>query len=201
MSESDWIPVLSMNETKRTKKLQRFKVAALEIANKTCINYCDIINTEHDSISYGLPKHLDISWPVIIQDTTSPLLSECIGSTNGKDFAKHMDFLASYTKFADLLSRYTLPIYHIDYIVNMDMGYDVRYNCRAPYVDSYTINIWTYAAENAPIIHTYCLNVDCLSKSNAYWTYEYSYSPLKDFENEYEWSEHVDCIMRMMKTV
>lgn len=196
---SEWIPVLSMKETKRAKKLQRFKTTSLEIINKTRINYCDLVDTDNNSISYGLPKHLDIAWPIISQDTTSPLLSESIGSTNGKDFVEHLDSLASYKKFADLLTRYTVPIYHIDYIENMDMGYDVRFNCRAPYVDSYTINVWTYAAENLPVIHTYCLNVDCLSKNSAYCCYEYSYSPVKDVEHEQEWSEHIDCIMRMMK--
>jgi hypothetical protein len=195
---SEWIPVLSMKETKRAKKLQRFKTTSLEIINKTRINYCDLVDTDNNSISYGLPKPVDMPWPDISQDTTSPLLSERIGSTNGKDFVEHLDYLASYKNFADLLTKYTVPIYHIDYIENMDMGYDARYKCRAPYVESYTINVWTYAVENVPVIHTYCLNVG-RNKSSAYCSYEYSYSPVNDVKHEYEWSEHLDCILRMMK--
>jgi hypothetical protein len=125
----------------------------------------------------GTMRPVTVSWPTVTKQS-SYLLSECVGSTAGKDLLPHT-YIGDYAKFAELVNNYPVPIYHIEIEDHEDMGYDSRYECRAPYTESYTVRIWTYAADKVPVVHTYDLRADGYKKQLAPCYYRYSYSPVE----------------------
>jgi hypothetical protein len=187
---SDWSVVVSRKDTKEIKRvnaLNREIEAAVEIVNRKNVNY----NAPN--------KNIKMSWPVV-QQQDSPLLSERVGSTSGKDLLKYT-YLGKYTKFAELMNNYPVPIYHIDYEEEEDMGYDSDGD-RAPYTESYIISIWTYVADKAPVVHMYYMSAD---RYTASCQYRCSSSPVRVFKScmdegcEYELpNDYADCIVRMM---
>jgi hypothetical protein len=54
-----------------------------------------------------------------------------------------------------LLNTYTTPVYHVLTEAEYDMGHRGPHGERTPYVDSYTIYVWTTDDAGAPIVKIY----------------------------------------------
>ncbi len=192
----EWTPVISPKDRKEAKRLQkkwaeeakrqeerlaeaeRFVNSALEIVKSKNVYFNALVDMPKAFVNNnpcGTMRPVTVSWPAVTKQS-SYLLSECVGSTAGKDLLPHT-YMDEYAKFAELVKNYPVPIYHIDYKTHEDMGYD-HTGCRAPYIDSYTIHIWTYAADQVPVVHKYDLNVDGYKKQEAPCYYRHSYSPV-----------------------
>jgi hypothetical protein len=142
----------------------------------------------------GIPTPVAMDWPVITKNAESSLYSEQIGSSDPSVLIGSFCYLNTFKKFSDFLSKYQVPIYHIDYEENTDMRYDRRRGHRAPYVESIYVKVWTYAAKNTPVVHFYEIDVDSYSRESAPYFYRYSYSQTYD---EYE-EDSMECVMRMV---
>ncbi len=182
----EWTPVLSAKDRKEAKRLQeklaedeRFVNSTVEIVKSKNVDFSALVEMPTEFVNSkpcGTMRPVAVSeWPTVTKQT-SCLLSECVGSTAGKDLLPHT-YMGDYAKFAELINNYPVPIYHIDFDAHEDMGYDHK-GRRAPYTESYTVSIWTYAADQVPVVHKYDLNVDGYKKQAAPCYYRHSYSPV-----------------------
>jgi hypothetical protein len=205
---SDWTYVLSRKEAREekirqvTQKNEQRLLHEYTERNKSIVDYSTLVDKS------GVPNPVSmgsINWPSIAKNPDSPLLSETVGSTDGTVLVERV-YLESYTKFKNILSKYTVPIYHIDYEEHTDMGYDSK-GRRAPYVESITVSVWTFAAANVPVIHVYEIDVDRYSRKGSHnegtCSYKYSYSPVNyaiDNENDHDYDYYTikPCVLRMI---
>jgi hypothetical protein len=217
---SDWTPVLTRKQAKqaaamkrqedeRIHWLDRFLESAVALVRKQGVDFASLGDSDIFSKTHGQLKPVSVNWPEVKVNPASPLLSEKIGSTNGKDLIKNFYYLRDFGKLVKLVSNFPNPIYHIDYDVYEDMGYCDSYEGRIPYTDSISVRIWTYAADNVPVSYTYDMDVDVSPKmqNSVNCCYSYASSPVDVAagmqENGYiDFNlpeDYADCAVRMME--
>ncbi len=146
--ESSWIPVLSKKQ-KREVLLQKKKE---EEQSRMYASYANIPLPEGPYVDQkGLPVAQQTVWPQVEKPCASPLLAEQIGSTDPKKIASSCD--VKHPKVVKFIESFTLPIYHVSFEYEHDMGYD-RKGRRAPVSYVNHMYIWTYHGTH-PIIHMY----------------------------------------------
>ena len=199
----EWTPVLTRKEKKVIAAMCR-KEAERDAKVE---HFLRVVSTA-PSVQQGPVTH----WPAVAFNKASPLLSECIGSTKGKDFLAQFPYLSMYQQFVTFMTNYPHPIYHIDYETQEDMGYDDNGE-RAPYIDNVILSVWTYASNEVPVIHEYVMNVMDMYGMDGYTNpkrkdpntvrcdYLRSCSPVAVCINQQSYCEenYVDCTMRMME--
>ena len=191
--DNSWIPVLSRAEKREMKRQERIDLQlseASKIIEKRNINYASLVDPKT-----GYPTPVDMKYPTIQNNMMSSLLCEQIGTTEPKSIAS-----AEYDdiKLNEFLSKYPVPIYHITYEEHTDMGYSHKYKCRAPYIESIDIMIWTFTEQQTPVIHMYTQDVDRYNQSKrSACKYGSSYSPCIDVE--YMYLNEKDVLLRMIE--
>jgi hypothetical protein len=105
----------------------------------------------------------------------SDLLCSQFGTTNSRDPAWQTH---PSDPISQLLNTYTTPVYHVLTEAEYDMGHRGFNGERIPYVDSYTIYVWTTDDVGAPIVMMYIQ--DGTYKSNIHLQGSYSLSSLTE---------------------
>ncbi len=208
----EWTTVISKNQlkrqTKRQQKLQQklleeeeeeerkraeahYKLEQEQIANEERFEaYAKIPMPEGPYVDEkGLPLPLALA-PAIKKNSSSPLLSEELGTTDPKQISLSDSTFSKELK--TFLASYPVPIYHLSFDYYHDMGYD-RKGRRCPISCVSRMYIWTFHNQ-LPVVHSY----DAYEMRNI--QYINTVSPLVTTWYEYmeEWWS-MDAAFRMME--